>query len=61
MEIIIVIKYYIQNPNFENPGEIETENLINYIIRKIHAENNEASSHFSILVTRDEDPDLFDR
>ena len=50
-----------QNPNFEDPGEIEPENLINHIIRKIHAENNEASSHFSMLVTRDEDPDLFDR
>lgn len=50
-----------QNSNFEDPGEIEPENLINYVIRKIHIEINKAPSHFSRLVTRDEDPDLFDR
>ena len=50
-----------ENFNFEDPGEIEPLYLINYIIKKLHTENNKVPSHISRLVTRDEDPDLFDR
>jgi len=62
-EILCAIRDILtfQNPNFEDPGEIEPKYLIEYIIKKIHVENNKTPSHFSRLVTRDEDPDLFNR
>ena len=50
-----------QNLNFEDPGEIEPLDLIIYIIKKLHAENNKVPSQISRLITRDEDPDLFNR
>ena len=58
-EIRDILTY--ENFNFEDPGEIEPVDLINYIIKKLHAENNKVPSHISRLVTRDEDPDLFNR
>jgi hypothetical protein len=58
-EIRDVLTY--ENFNFEERGEIEPLDLIHYIIKMLHAENNKAPSRYSRLVTRDEDPDLLDR
>ena len=58
-EIRDILTY--ENFNFEDPGEIEPKILVNYIIKKLHKENNKVPSTISRLITRDEDPDLFNR
>ena len=48
------------NPFFEEIDEIEPEDLIDFLLTKLHFENNKIASQNSIIYTKDDDPDLFD-
>ena len=49
------------NTSFVDPGEIEPEDLIEYILKTIHIENNKNNSHYSRIYSKEEDPDIFNR
>ena len=49
------------NPFFEEIDEIEPEDLIPFLLKKLHFENNKIASQYSRIYTKDDDPDLFNR
>ena len=49
------------NPFFEEIDEIEPEDLIYFLLKKLHFENNKIASQNSRVYTKDDDLDLFDR
>ena len=48
------------NPFFEEINEIEPENLIDFLIKKLHIENNKKACPFSRIYTIEDDFDFFD-
>ena len=60
------LKYFRDCITFENscfidPGEIEPIDLIEYILKTLHIENNKIKNNYSRIFTKDEDPDIFNR
>ena len=62
--------YYLQtlrdtltfdNPLFYEPGEIEPKDLIEYILKKLHIENNHNQNKFSRLCSLDDNKNIFNR
>ena len=49
------------NTSFVDPGEIEPEDLIEYILKTIHIENNKNNYHYSRIYSMENDPDIFNR
>ena len=49
------------NTCFIDPGEIEPIDLIEYIIKNLHIENNKINNNYSRLFTLDNDNDIFNR
>ena len=49
------------NSCFIDPGEIEPEELIDFILKKLHIENNKLLNTYSRLYTLDSDPDISNR
>ena len=49
------------NSCFIDPGEIEPTELIDFILKKVHIENNKLQNTFSRLFTLDTDPDIYNR
>lgn len=49
------------NTSFVDPGEIEPEDLIEYILKTIHIENNKNCSSYSRIFSMENDPDIFNR
>ena len=49
------------NTSFVDPGEIEPEDLIEYILKTIHIENNKNNYHYSRIYSMEKDPDIFNR
>ena len=49
------------NTCFIDPGEIEPIDLIEYIIKNLHIENNRINNNYSRLFTLDNDNDIFNR
>ena len=49
------------NSNFIDPGEIEPEELVEFILKNIHIENNKRQNGFSQLYTKFNDPCVFER
>ena len=49
------------NSCFIDPGEIEPTDLIEYIIKKLHTENNKRGNPYSRLYTYDNDSDIYNR
>ena len=49
------------NSNFIDPGEIEPEELVEFILKNIHIENNKVPNRFSQIYTKFNDPWIFDR
>ena len=54
-----ILTYY--NSSFTDPGEIEIEDLIEYILKTIHIECNKTGSKFSRIFSQEDDPDIFQR
>ena len=54
-----ILTYY--NSSFVDPGEIEIEDLIEYILKAIHVECNKTGSHYSRIFSQEDDPDIFQR
>ena len=49
------------NSCFIDPGEIGPEDLIEFVLKKIHIENNKLQNNFSRLFTLDNDTDIYNR
>ena len=49
------------NNSFIDPGEINPIDLIEYIIKSLHIENNRIKHNYSKLFSLDEDPDILDK
>ena len=49
------------NTCFIDPGEIEPLDLIEYIIKTLHIENNKKNNNYSRLFSMDNDSDIFNR
>ena len=49
------------NPFFEEFDEIEPEDLIDFLLKKLHIENNKIACPFSRIYSKENDIDLFDR
>ena len=49
------------NSCFIDPGEIEPTELIDFILKKVHIENNRLPNTFSRLFNYDTDPDIYNR
>ena len=49
------------NTSFIDPGEIEPEDLIEYILKTIHIECRKLDSPYTRIYSVDNDPDIFDR
>ena len=58
-EVREVLTY--NNPFFDEIEEIEPEDLIDFLIKKLHIENNKIECQNSILYSKEDDLDLFDR
>jgi serine/threonine protein kinase len=54
-----ILTYY--NSSFTDPGEIEIEDLIEYILKTIHIECNKTGSKFSRIFSQEDDPDILQR
>ena len=54
-----ILTYY--NSSFVDPGEIEIEDLIEYILKTIHVECNKSASKFSRIFSQEDDPDILQR
>ena len=54
-----ILTYY--NSSFTDPGEIEIEDLIEYILKTIHIECNKTGSKLSRIFSQEDDPDIFQR
>ena len=50
-----------ENPCFFDPGEIEPSDLIDFLLKKLHLENNHVKNNYSRLFCMDNDRDIFDR
>ena len=50
-----------ENSCFIDPGEIKPIDLIEYILKALHIENNRIKSNYSRIFTIDDDPDIFNR
>ena len=48
------------NSNFIDPGEIEPEELVEFILKNIHIENNRFQNRYSQIYTKSNDPCIFD-
>ena len=53
--------FSFNNPYFEEMDEIEPEDLIDFLIKKIHIENNKIVCPYSRKYTKENDIDLFNR
>ena len=49
------------NPLFYEPGEIEPKDLIEFILKKLHIENNHNQKNFSRLFSLDNNKNIFNR
>ena len=49
------------NSCFVDPGEIEPIDLIEYILKNLHIENNKKINNYARIFTMDNDPDIFNR
>ena len=50
-----------ENPLFYEPGEIEPEDLIEFILKKLHIENNHINNTFTGLWSLDNNQNIFNR
>ena len=49
------------NPFFEELEEIELADLVHFLIKKLHCENNKKDCPYSRIYTKEDDLDIFDR
>ncbi len=50
-----------ENPCFFDPGEIEPNDLLDFILKRLHIENNHIKNQYSRLFCRDNDNAIFQR
>ena len=49
------------NTSFIDPGEIEPKDIVDYLIKTIHIENNKIPNNYSRIYTKEDDNDIYIR